>query len=208
MSKDVIKDDFLITNPGNNHWIEIAELITSSIPNALVSKLGPRFGALYYENISKHQLSCSYAAFDKTGRLAGIILGTLDHNATSSLDFALKIKLLLAANLRLFSPAVFRWILSGLRFRSATKYQMKDFPKAQLKTIAVHEDFRGNRLANKLINELELFFKKNNLEKPYLILTEKSNRVANTLYEKIGAKSIKTYPYHDKLINEWHKSLS
>ena len=208
MSRDFIKGDFLITNPGNNYWIDIAELIASSIPNAIVSNLGPRFGALYYENISKHPLSCSYAVFDKTGRLAGIILGTLDYNAASSLDFVLKIKLLLAANLRLFSPAVFRWILTGLRFRSVTKYQMKDFPKAQLKTLVVHEDFRGNRLANQLINELESFFKKNNFEKSYLILTEKSNRVANNLYEKSGAKFIKTYPCHDKIINAWHKSLS
>ena len=208
MSKQGINCEFHITTPENNHWIDIAELIASSIPNALVSKLGPRFGALYYENISKHPQSCSYIVFDKTGRLAGIILGTLDYNATSSLDFALKIKLFLAANLRLFSPTVFRWLLTGLRFRSTRKYHMKDFPKAQLRTIVVHEDFRGNGLADKLINELESFFKKNNLESPYVILTEKSNRGANNLYEKLGATLIKTYHYHDKTMNAWHKSLS
>ena len=208
MPKDEINSEFLVTNPGNNHWVDIAELIASAVPNALVSKLGPRFGALYYENISKHPLSCSYAVFDKTGRLAGIILGTLDYNAASSLSFALKIKLFLAANLRLFSSDVFRWILTGLRFRSTTRYTMKDFPKAQLKTIVVHEDFRGNGLANKLINELESFFKKNNLEKPYVILTEKQNRVANNLYKKLGATFITAYPYHDKIMNAWHKSLS
>lgn len=208
MSKDGINSEFLITLPGNKHWTDIAELIASAVPNALASTLGPRFGALYYENISNHPLSCSYVALDKTGRLAGVILGTLDYKSSKPLGFALKIKLFLAANLRLFSPAVLRWILTGLRFRGRTKCQMKNFPKAQLKTIVVHEDFRGNGLANQLINELESFFKKNNQQKPYVILTEKSNRVANNLYEKLGATLITAYPYHDKIMHAWHKSLS
>lgn len=208
MSKDGMNCEFLITNPGNNHWIDIAEFIAVSIPNALVSSLGKNFGALYYENISKHPLSCSYAALDKDGRLAGIILGTLDHNSTKRLDFVFIAKLLLAANFRLFSPAVFKWLISELCLRGGPKYQPQSFPKAELLIVAVHKDFKGKRLADKLINELESFFKKNNLEKPYLIRTEKSNGVANNVYKKLGAKFIKTYRYHGKLINEWHKSLS
>lgn len=73
--------------------------------------------------------------------------------------------------------------------------------------IAVNQHFKGNGIAGKLIDELEAFFKKNNLEQPYLIRTEKSNRAENYLYEKIGAEFKGTYAYHDKLINEWHKSL-
>ena len=204
---NMLRADLIIRPPEINEWIDIAELIADSIPNALVSKLGVKFGSLYYEHISKHHLSCSYAAFGNTGRLAGIVLGTLDHNAEYPLDFTLKIKLLLAANLRLLSPKVFRWILSGLRFRSPTKYQAKSIAQAQLKTIAVYEEFKGNGIAKRLINELETFFKKNNLQQPYLILTEKSNEAANKIYKKMGAQFIRAYPYHDKVINEWHKSL-
>ncbi|MGE4543873.1 MAG: GNAT family N-acetyltransferase [Pedobacter sp.] len=94
-----------------------------------------------------------------------------------------------------------------MRTRNATKYQTKNFPKAELIVVVVHDDFKGNRIGKTLINELESFFRKNNLDKPYLILTEKSNRVANNLYEKLGAQFIKTYPYHDKLMNEWHKPI-
>ena len=202
-----MKDEFLITNPGTNHWMDIAELIAFSVPNALVSKLGPRFGTLYYEYISKHPLSCSYAAFDKSGRLAGIILGTLDRNSAKQLDANLKIRLLLNANFRLFSSAVIGWLIRGLRFSREAKCQAIQIPEAELVIVAVPEDFKGNNLANELISELESFFNKNNLEKPYIILTEKSNRVANKLYKKLGAKFIKTYSYHDKVINEWHKSL-
>ena len=102
---------------------------------------------------------------------------------------------------------VFRWLLCGIRTRSATKYLSKDFPKAELIVVSVHKDFKGNRLCKILINELEAFFRESNLDGPYLILTEKSNRVANHVYEKLGANFIKTYTYHDKLMNEWHKPL-
>ncbi len=208
MAKDIIKGDFLITKPGKNHWRDIAELVASSIPNALVSNLGPNFGALYYENIAKHHLSCSYAALDKTGRLAGIILGTLDSTKGKHLDFTLKARLLLAANLRLFSPSVFRWLLMGLRFESVPKFNAKNLPEAELLIVAVHEDFRGKHLVCKLINKLEEFFKENNIDEPYLIRTEKSNQVANHIYEKLGAKYIKTYCYHGKIMNLWQKYLS
>lgn len=205
---DRSKTKFIIRCPENDHWLEIAALIAYSLPHALVSKLGTHFGALYYEHISNSQGSCCYAAFDNNGRFAGMILGTLDRNKAKSISFTLKTRLLLAANIRLFSPAVCWWLLSGLRTRRSTKVQMKEFPKAELIIVTVHEEFKGNHLAKLLINQLEKFFRKNNLQTPYLILTEKSNRVANDFYKKLGAKFIKTYAYHDKIINEWHKSLS
>jgi GNAT superfamily N-acetyltransferase len=208
MANDIIIDDFLITKPGKNHWRDISELLSSSIPNALVSNLGPNFGALYYENIAKHHLSCSYAALDKTGRLAGIILGTLDSTKGKQLNFSLKVRLLLAANLRIFSPSVFRWLLMGLHFEGVPKLNAKNLPEAELLIVAVHENFRGRHLVRKLINKLEEFFKENNIEEPYLIRTEKSNQVANRIYEKLGAKYIKTYYYHGKLMNLWQKHLS
>lgn len=205
--KKATENAFTYRSPENYHWVDIAVLIASSVPNALISRLGKQFGALYYKNIAKSEYSYSLAAFDRTDRLAGVILGTLDRDAAKSLNFKLKIRLLLAANVRLFSPAVFRWFLCGLRTRNATKDQTKDFPKAELVVVAVHEDFKGHRIGRVLINKLEEFFRKNNLDKPYLILTEESNRVANDVYKKLGAKFIKTYTYHDKHINEWHKPI-
>lgn len=199
---------YIFRHPGDHQWLDMAALIATSLPHALVSHLGTHFGALYYRNIARREYSFSYAAFDKNGRLAGVILGTLDRDAAKSLDFTLKAKLLLAANVRLFSPAVFRWLVTGLRTRSAAKKQIKIFPKAELIVVAVHKDFKGNRIGKILIHELEDFFRKNNLNGPYLILTEKANRVANNVYEKLGAQFIKTYSYHDKLMNEWHKPLS
>ncbi|MGE4543872.1 MAG: hypothetical protein AB7D06_07170 [Pedobacter sp.] len=100
--KKAAENAYIFRPPGDNHWMDIAALIASSIPNALVSRLGKHFGALYYKNIARCEYSYCLAAFDNTGRLAGVILGTLDHDAAKSLDFALKIRLLLAANIRLF----------------------------------------------------------------------------------------------------------
>lgn len=103
----------IIRPPRNGEWGKIAELLAESIPNALVSSLGRKFGSLYYEHIAKHRLFCRYAAFDKDDRLAGVILGTLGHKASKVLNFSLIFRLLLAANFRLFSRMVFRWVIRG-----------------------------------------------------------------------------------------------
>lgn len=199
--------DLMIRPPRKDEWGEIGALLAKSIPHALVSSLGRKSGALYYEHMAKHSLFCSYGAFDKNDQLAGIILGTLNHKVTELLNFSLFFRLLLAANFRLFSPVVFRWVVRGRPHNKAQKILIRKSPQAELKIIAVNEQFKGNGIAGRLIDELEAFFRENNLEQSYLIRTEKSNRAANYLYEKIGAEFKGTYAYHDKLINVWHKSL-
>jgi len=74
--------------------------------------------------------------------------------------------------------------------------------------IAIDPRFRGKRLATRLIDQLEVFFRNNGLNKPYVILTEMNNHAANTIYEKSGAHLGGTYLYHSKQINEWHKTIT
>lgn len=199
--------EFIIRQPNAEDWNRISKLIARSIPNALISKLGLRFGAIYYKNISNHQLSCSYAVFTKDDKLAGFIIGTLDHELVRKLNLSTKTRLILASNFRTVSPSVFRWFVHGWRTRNEIKNHENLFPRAELMILTVDDNYQGNYLANKLIENLESFFKEKNLTKSYLILTEKSNRPANNFYEKIGAKYVKTYPYHGKKINAWEKSL-
>ncbi len=199
--------EFIIKPPKTEDWHEISRLIAHSVPNALTSKLGIRFGAIYYNNISSHKSSCSYAAFAKDDRLAGIIIGTLDHDLVRSLNLSNKIKLLLACNFRILSPSVFRWLFHGWLTRHAIKDHQELFPRAELMILTIDEKYKGNQLANRLIESLESFFKEKEFTDSYLILTEESNRAANDLYEKIGAKYIKTYLYHGKKINAWEKTL-
>ncbi len=74
--------------------------------------------------------------------------------------------------------------------------------------IAIDPRFRGQHLAAKLLDQLEIFFRNSGLNKPYIIHTEKSNHAANTFYEQIGARFVGTYFFHNKQINEWHKNIT
>jgi len=196
-----------IRKPEEGEWFAIAELIATTLPTALPSRLGARFGALYYRELARHPLSCCLATFSVEGQLAGIVLATLDRHAARSFSLKFKFRLLLATNVRLFSPQVIRWLLSGIGARILRREKIDHPLVAELVIVGVHEDFRGRRLATRLIDDVETFFKNHRLQTPYLILTEQSNQIANRLYENSGAVLIRTYRYRDKRMNEWHKSL-
>lgn len=189
-------------------WLGFAELVATAIPNYLVSQLGPRFGAVYYRHLAAHPDACCLAAYDETGTLAGCILGTLDRSATRRLTLPVIARLLLAANIRLLSPAFLGWLARGVGRTLQAKTIRRQFPAAELAIIAVAPEFRGEGLALQLIDEMETFFRERGLRKPYLILTEKENLGSNRFYEKIGAKLIRTYRHHGREINEWHKALA
>jgi len=193
--------------PEKQHWREIASLIADSIPDSIISHLGVPFAALYYEHIAKSPLSCCYAAFDAADNLAGVSMATLDRTAAKKLPFVLKVKLFFAANLKIVSLKTIRWILNGFFYMDEENRNEKTFPKAELVVLAIAPQYRGQHLSKRFFEIMENFFRDNNVNNPYLILTEYSNLKANRLYGRIGAKFIKTNTHHGKKINEWHKPL-
>ena len=50
----------------NSEWIEVAKLVAQAIPNALISKLGNRFGATFYSKVVEQEYSCGYVARGKS----------------------------------------------------------------------------------------------------------------------------------------------
>lgn len=197
----------ILRSPKPEDWPDIAELFANSIPNALASSLGRRFGVCYYRHIAEDPEATSIAAFDKAGTLAGIVIGTLNRQRVLRPPFILKLRLLAAAHFRLFSPAFLRWLADS---RHTTKRQDSENSQlhAELLMIAIAPGFRGQRLASRLIDELERFFRNKGLNKPYIIHTEKSNHAANIFYEQIGARFAGTNLYHNKQINEWYKTVA
>lgn len=198
----------IIRSPTRGDWPRIAELFANSLPNALASSFGNSFGAYYYRHIAEGPGAVCFAAFDKAGALAGVVIGTLDRQHVHHLPFSLKLQLLAAAHFRLFSPTFLHWLANSRHTTKRPGATAKTQPQAELFMIAIDSQFRGQRLASRLINELEVFFRKNGLNKPYIILTEKSNHAANALYEEFGAHFVGTYLYHNKQINEWHKTVT
>lgn len=194
-------ESILLRSPKPDDWPHIADLFANSIPNALASSLGRRFGVCYYRNIAEAPGAVSIAAFDQAGTLAGVVIGTLDRQRVIRPPFILKLQLVMAAHFRLFSPAFLRWLADS---HHTTKRQ--DSPlHAELLMIAIDPRFRSQHLASRLLDELEIFFRNHGLNKPYVIHTEKSNHAANHFYEEIGAHFAGTHLYHNKQINEWHK---
>lgn len=201
-------NSYTLTKPEKQHWPSISVLIANSIPNTIVSHLGTTFGSLYYRNISQNQFSCTFIALDNSKNVVGVIIGVLNRESAKNLSKKMKVKLLLAANLRLFSLTVLAWVIKGLANKIINKQNPATFPDAELLAIAVLPEFRGTKLAYELVEKMEFLFKKQHLTEPYLILTEKANLRANSFYSKIGAELINTHLHHGREINEWHKFLS
>lgn len=197
----------ILRSPKVEDWPHIAELFANSIPNALASSLGRRFGVCYYRHIAEDPEASSIAAFDKAGTLAGVVIGTLNRHRVHRPPLILKLRLLAAAHFRLFSPTFLHWLVNS---RHTTKSQDSSNSQlnAELLMIAIAPGFRGQHLASRLLDELEMFFRNNGLNRPYIIHTEKSNHAANIFYEQIGARFAGTNLYHNKQINEWYKTVT
>jgi ribosomal protein S18 acetylase RimI-like enzyme len=190
--------------------MEVAKLVAQVIPNALISKLGSRFGAAFYSKLVEQEYSCGYVARNGSGNVIGVIIGTTNYPKARSI--ALKgqlLKLVIAANFRLLSWSLINWVIKGVLAKTKGEKQThKDKPPGELIAVAVRPEVQGTGLAQKLVEEMEKFMVSNGLSGSYTILTEKANKRANRFYKKIGATFIKTSLYHGREINEWHKVIT
>jgi|GEM_PF-6563300 len=197
-----------IVLPDADDWGDISDLIAKSIPNAIVSHLGNRFGKNFYKILSEHRCSCVYVCKDFQDDLKGVIIGTTDHSASYSGIRKNRFKLLLAMNFRLFKWVVLKWIARKVFTKISSQKAKCDFyVKAELIVVAVSEDMRGKGFATKLIQKMESFLGTQDEGDIYFILTEKSNERANKFYRKIGAELVTTCAGGARNINRWHKTL-
>lgn len=202
--------NYIIDQIRKNEWIEVAKLIAQAIPNALISKLSNKFGAIFYSKLVEQECSCGYVARDESENILGVIIGTTDYPKTRSVAFKGQLaKLIVIANFRLLSWSVIGWVIKGFLAKDRDKKQgHKDSPVAELVAIAVCSKARGTGLAQKLVEQMEKFMTSKGFSGPYKILTEKANTRANKFYEKIGAKLVRTNIHHGREVNEWYKEIA
>lgn len=198
----------ILRSPKKEDWPHIAELLAKSLPNALASSFGPSFGTCYYRHIAEGPGAVCIAAFDEAEALAGVIIGTLNRKRVSHPPLLLRLRFIAAAHIRLLSPAFVKWLANSRHTTKRADVVDNNQPQAELLMIAIDPRFRGQKLASQLLYQLEEFFRNNGLNTPYIIHTEKSNHAANTFYEQIGALFVGTNLYHNKQINEWHKTVT
>lgn len=198
----------LIRSPVEKDWEQIIKLLVTSFPNAFVSQFGLDFAALYYRHLANDPDTCVLAAFDRTGELAGVVIGTVDRQRARLLPFSFILRLVVAANYRLLSRSFLLWLANSQRTETKVADTANARPQAELMAIAVDPRFRGQEVAFQLLNRIEAFFRLKNLQQPYVILTEKTNQAANSFYKKIGACFAGTNLHHGREINVWHKDLA
>ena len=58
--------NYTIDQIRKSEWIEVAKLIAQAVPNALISKLGNKFGAIFYSKLVEQERSCGYVARDES----------------------------------------------------------------------------------------------------------------------------------------------
>jgi ribosomal protein S18 acetylase RimI-like enzyme len=198
--------EYTIT-PSCDCWKDVSDLIGKGIPNAIVSCLGRNFGAYYYKKLAMAEHSCVFVSQTKDKELIGVIIGTTNRNRGDAFGIADKLKLLYLANFRLLSPAFIKWAIKGIISKIFKAQKQLYLLDAELLDIAINERYRGCGIAPELIRRMEGFFTDRQVNK-YLILTEKSNLRANGFYKKIGAVYVRTYKFHGREINEYHKEIS
>ena len=64
---------YTIENARDDDWQAIADLVAQAIPNALISKLGNRFGATFYSKVVEQECCCGYVARDESDNIVGVI---------------------------------------------------------------------------------------------------------------------------------------
>jgi ribosomal protein S18 acetylase RimI-like enzyme len=201
-------------------WPSVVTLIAQAIPNAIVAKLGCKFGILYYRSIVNHAGSCLYITQDENKNVSGVVIGSVNsEKARSAATRNQKFPLLIAANCRILHPDVIVWLLRGIVSkltrilnRNAKEHQNEindTLPtNAELIAIAVTDNAKGTGIAQQLIEKMEDFMVSDRKTDAYLIYTEKNNHRANRFYTKIGAKLLHTNLHHGREINVYCKYLS
>jgi ribosomal protein S18 acetylase RimI-like enzyme len=205
-----LMSDSTIDQIREDEWEQVAALIAEAVPNALISRLGNKFGATFYSRIVEQDGSCGYVVRDESGNILGVAIGAIDYRKAPSIAFRGQLwKLLIAANLRILRWSVISWMISGILGKlGGHRADYKDRPVAELVAIVIHSKARAIGLAQRLVEEMEAFMISKGLNGPYTILTEKANARANRFYQKIGAAFVRTNLHHGREINEWHKEIT
>ena len=163
-------------------YLDVAKLHIDSIKTGFLPSLGVKFLALMYRCIDEENFSTLILKY-KGYKLVGFVTGTL---GTSSLLRAIlyhPIDLTLALiplifNLKKIKKMINIW--SHLSGSERNKY-----PKAELLTICVHQDYRRQGIAIDLYRKLSLYFQSSSISE-FIIIVGQSLK-ANSFYRNQGA---------------------
>jgi len=199
----------------NNEISQIASLHSRYLQGSVLSKFGVSFLESLYLGINQAPGCCIFVAKDKNiKKIAGFIAGS--SNVNKMFFWVIRkhfLTLVFNVGLRILHPHVFLSLVNLSLYPVKSFFQTKKAKiineancKAELLTIAVHSDFRGQKLGRKLVLQLESFY---NLSAvfSYSVFTDKDDELSNQFYRSMGFELIGENVHLKKIINEYLKIL-
>lgn len=173
----------MINSLQKEHAAQVARLHIAGISSGFISSLGERFVTVLYEAIAESPHGFGFVAEDE-GKVAGFVAFTTDINQLyKSILFkkGLRFVFLLVGKMVTLNriKRVFQTLFYPNRVKSF------DLPKAELLSIVISQDARGQGLGKQLCRTGLEACRKRGIEK-VKVLVAADNEAANKLYQACG----------------------
>jgi hypothetical protein len=172
-------------------YLDVAKLHIDCLKTGFLPSLGVKFLALMYRCIDEENFSTLILKY-KDYKLIGFVSGTL---GTSSLFRAIlhhPIDLILALIPLIFNIKIIKKMINILRYMSGS--ERNKYPKAELLTICVQQDYRQQGIAIDLYQKLSLYFQSSSISE-FIIIVGQSLK-ANSFYRNQGADLVGELQVH------------
>tara|TARA_Y100000389_G_scaffold167531_1_gene172758 strand:- start:5303 stop:5890 length:588 start_codon:yes stop_codon:yes gene_type:complete len=178
----------------NQIYIDVAKLHIDCIKTGFLPSLGIKFLALLYRSIDESNFSTLIVKY-KDYQLIGFVSGT---DGTSNLYKTMlyhPFNFILALFPAIFSFKNIKNIFEIFKHMSGIK--RNNYPKAELLTICVHQDYRREGVAIDLYKKLLNFFKSKSITEFVIIVGQTLK--ANSFYTSQGAKLADVLQVHTNI---------
>jgi ribosomal protein S18 acetylase RimI-like enzyme len=211
-----------VTILSRRHCLDIVRLHRSGIKTGFLSTTGDIFLRTLYSAINRSPCSRVYMALDdNSAKPVGFIAGALSTSVMYRhiiVWYGLLFFILLFPNI--FRISVLIKILETLfytekkqRCRGADQKIRADRGKsntshgrAELLSIVVDENFRGQKIGKKLVDSLERYFTENGVH-DYKVVTYSKDANANAFYQACGFIKRAEFIHHGNVMFEYSKTL-
>jgi glycosyltransferase involved in cell wall biosynthesis/ribosomal protein S18 acetylase RimI-like enzyme len=162
------------------------------IPYAFIGDLGTAFLRVFYRALIADRSGCVFVAEDRSG-VVGFIAGTTSTRAFNR-RFARRhgVAAVLAAAPALVRPRVLRKALESVRYAGGKE----EWPDAELVSIALSPEARGNGLGTSLTMALVEAMEERGIEE-LRVMARLENQAANAFYRRLGSRPVGTVTVHD-----------
>ena len=189
-------------------YLTAGRLHAESIPTGFLSSFGPAFLGRLYSAIALAPDSCVLFVWNEQGKVTGFVSGTLSitrcyqhvilHNLVS-LGVPVLLKNLSLRRMRKVFETLFY-----AKTEPETGATIPDV-SAELLSIAVSVDARGQGVGKHLIEALDEFFISRGLIGDYRVVTAAEDKRSNAFYRNAGFGFYRTFHHHDVPMNEYRK---